>query len=189
MLADHRTMDNDAITRLLGAWQSGDKEALDELTPYVYAELQKLAVSHMRRERGSHTLQSTALVHEAFIKLVDADVDFASRAHFYGVASRIMRRVLVDHARSAGRQKRGGDVQRVTLHEAAVGGDLSSDVVELDEALNKLAEFDARMAGAVELVFFGGLKHDEAAEVLGVSRTTLFEDMKLAKAWLKREMG
>ena len=183
-------MESNDITRMLGAWQAGDQDALDELTPYVYAELQKLAISHMRRERGGHTLQSTALVHEAFLKLIGSDVDFASRAHFYGIASRIMRRVLVDHARDAGRQKRGGGAQRVTLNEAVVSGEgLPSDVIELDEALNKLASFDARMASAVELIYFGGLKHDEAAEVLGVSRTTLFEDVKLAKAWLKREMG
>lgn len=184
-------METDDITRLLGAWQAGDEGALDELTPYVYAELQRLAASHMRREQRGHTLQATALVHEAFLKLAGADVDFASRAHFYGVASRIMRRLLVEHARAANRQKRGGGLQRVTLDESAVaGGDgIVADVIELDEALNKLAVFDARMASAIELVYFGGLKHEEAADVLGVSRTTLFEDLKLARAWLGREMG
>ena len=180
---------NEDITRLLGAWQAGDAGALEELTPYVYAELQRLAASHMRRERDAHTLQSTALVHEAFIKLVGAEVDFASRAHFYGIASRIMRRLLVEHARGVGRQKRGGGVKRITLDEVLVEGKDETDIIELDEALNKLAEFDARMAEAIELIYFGGLKHDEAADVLGVSRTTLFEDVKLAKAWLGREMG
>lgn len=184
-------MQTDDITRLLGAWQAGDEGALDELTPYVYAELQRLAASHMRREQRGHTLQATALVHEAFLKLAGADVDFASRGHFYGVASRIMRRLLVEHARAANRQKRGGGLQRVTLDESAVAGadGIVADVIELDEALNKLAVFDARMASAIELVYFGGLKHEEAADVLGVSRTTLFEDLKLARAWLGREMG
>lgn len=183
-------METDDITRLLGAWQAGDEAALDELTPYVYAELQRLAAAHMRRERRGHTLQATALVHEAFLKLAGAHVDFTSRAHFYGVASRIMRRLLVEHARAANRQKRGGDLRRVTLDEGAVGNDepLVADIVELDAALNKLSAFDARMASAIELVYFGGLKHEEAADVLGVSRTTLFDDLKLARAWLGREM-
>lgn len=182
-------MEQEEITRLLGAWQAGDQAALDELTPYVYAELQRLAASYMRREQSGHTLQATALVHEAFLKLVGAEVDFASRAHFYGIASRIMRRLLVEHARAAGRQKRGGGLHQITLNEGAIAGDGTADVIELDEALNKLAEFDARMARAVELIHFGGMQHDEAAKALGVSRTTLYEDLKLAKAWLSREMG
>ena len=183
-------MDTDQITRLLGEWQAGDEDALEQLTPFVYAELQKLAASHMRKERGGHTLQPTALVNEAFLKLLGADVDFANRAHFYGIASRVMRRVLVEHARYNSRQKRGGGAEKVTLHESLVGGeDREADIVELDTALNKLADFDARMARAIELLYFGGLSHEETAEVIGVSRTTLFEDLKLAKAWLNKELA
>ena len=183
-------MEREEITRLLGAWQSGDEDALAELTPYIYAELQRLATSHMRRESGGHTLQPTALVHEAFLKLIGADVDFASRAHFYRLASRVMRRLLVDHARAAGRQKRGGGNERITLDESAVAGkEVTADVVELDEALDNLAEFDARMARTIELIYFGGLSQNEAAEVLGVSRSTLNNDLAMAKAWLARAMS
>jgi len=182
-------MDSTEITVLLGAWQAGDEEALQELTPFVYAELQKLAASHMRKEYGARTLQPTALVHEAFIRLLGSDVDFASRSHFYGIASKIMRRVLVDHARSGKRQKRGGGYDRVTLQEGSVAADGNdADILELDMALDKLASFDARMANAIELLYFGGLTYEEVAEMLDVSRSTLFEDVKFAKAWLHNEM-
>lgn len=177
------------ITRLLGRWQQGDAAALEDLSPYVYEELRKLAASHMRRERAGHTLQATALVHEAFIRLLGVETDFASRKHFYALASRLMRRVLVDHARSTQREKRGGGVARVTLSESRIEADgREHDILELDEALNKLAEIDARMARGVELQYFGGLTSTEAAEVLGISRTTLHNDMTFAKAWLQEAL-
>ena len=177
------------ITRLLGRWQEGDKAALEDLSPFIYEELRKLAASHMRRERPGHTLQATALVHEAYIRLVGVDADFASRSHFYALASRLMRRVLVDYARSAKRAKRGGGALKVTLSESRVeAGGREHGILELDDALNKLAEIDARMARGVELQYFGGLTSTEAAEVLGVSRTTLHNDMTFAKAWLQEAL-
>lgn len=177
------------ITRLLGAWQEGDEKALDDVTPYVYSELQKLAASHMRRENAGHTLQATALVNEAFIRLAGSKLNFDSRRHFYGVASNIMRRLLVDHARTGKRQKRGGGAVHITLQEAIVPGQThSSDILDLDRALDELAGFDARMSKAIELLYFGGLNYDEVAKCLKVSRSTLFSDVKLAKAWLRNQM-
>jgi RNA polymerase sigma factor (TIGR02999 family) len=177
------------ITLLLGRWQDGDKAALEDLSPYIYEELRKLAANHMRRERAGHTLQATALVHEAYIRLLGVDTDFSSRSHFYALASRLMRRVLVDHARAARRDKRGGGAAKQTLNESRVeAGGREHDILELDDALNKLAEIDARMARGVELQYFGGLTSTEAAEVLGVSRTTLHKDMTFAKAWLQEAL-
>lgn len=177
------------ITALLKDWQSGDAEALERVTPYLHEELRRLATNHMRRESAGHTLQSTALVNEAYMRLVDVDLDFSSRAHFLGVASRVMRRVLVDHARHKQRAKRGGKAKALTFDEAAyieVAGD--PRILDLDEAMNNLEQFDARMAKAVEMIYFGGLTTTEAAEALGISRVTLHEDLKLAKAWLQREL-
>lgn len=178
------------ITRLLQAWQAGDGEALEALSPYIYEELRRLAASHMRREAAGHTLQATALVHEAWVRLVGVEADFASRSHFYALASRLMRRILVDHARSAKRVKRGGSARNLTLDESAmVSAESDPAILELDEALNKLAAFDARMAESIELMFFGGLSYEETASVLGVSRTTVYEDVKLARAWLRDAMN
>lgn len=177
------------ITALLEDWQSGDAGALERITPYLHHELRRLAASHMRREATGHTLQSTALVNEAYLRLVDVELDFASRAHFLAIASKVMRRVLVDHARRKQRAKRGGPARELTLDEAVYLSEAGDPrILELDEALNKLATFDARMAGAVELVYFGGLTTAEAAEALGISRVTLHEDLKLARAWLHREL-
>lgn len=177
------------ITSLLRDWQSGDGQALERLTPYLHEELRRLAASHMRREAGGHTLQSTALVNEAYLRLVDVELDFASRSHFLAVASKVMRRILVDHARHKRRAKRGGGVRALTLDEAIYVADAEDPrILHLDDALNRLAEFDARMARGIEMIYFGGLTTRETAEALGISRVTLNEDLKLAKAWLEREL-
>jgi RNA polymerase sigma-70 factor (ECF subfamily) len=180
------------ITGLLQAWSDGDEAALEQLIPLVEAELQRLARAYMRRERQGHTLQTTALVHEAFLRLCDAQkIRWTDRAHFLGISARLMRRVLVDHARSRGYKKRGGDVQRVTFDEelAAQGPDPALDVIALDRALEGLAAVDQRKARVVELRFFGGLSVDETADVLHVSSDTIKRDWRLAKEWLVRELG
>ncbi|MDJ0712486.1 MAG: ECF-type sigma factor [Woeseiaceae bacterium] len=178
------------LTQLLHQWQQGDEAALEALTPVVYDELRRLARSHMRRENPRHTLQATALVNEAFIKLIGAEVNYSNRAHFFSTAARIMRRVLVDHARSRQRAKRGGKQPDVTFDDAVVGADSSPpDILDLDLALDKLAASNAKLADAVELVYFGGLTYEEAAEQFGVSRSTFFADLQFARAWLQRELG
>jgi RNA polymerase sigma-70 factor, ECF subfamily len=179
-----------AVTELLRAWADGDDGALERLTPLVETELRRLARAYMRRERRGHTLQTTALVNEAFLRLTDARrVRFQDRAHFLGISARLMRRVLVDHARSRGYQKRGGGAQRVTLDEGlAQTPELALDVVALDRALSALAAVDARKSRMVELRFFGGLSVEETAEVLGVSPDTVKRDWRLAKLWLLREL-
>jgi RNA polymerase sigma factor (TIGR02999 family) len=179
-----------AVTELLRAWSDGDAGALDRLIPLVDAELRRVARVRMSRERRDHTLQTTALVNEAFLRLVDArSVRWHDRAHFLGIAARLMRRVLVDYARSRGYQKRGGDVTRVTLTEAvAVTPPLSVDLIALDRALERLSAVDDRKARVIELRFFGGLTVEQAAEALGVSTDTIKRDWRLAKLWLLREL-
>lgn len=178
------------VTQLLAAARSGDAAAHDLLLPQVYDELRRLAAGHMRRERAGHTLQATALVNEAYLRLAGAEVEASDRVHFFALAAQMMRRILVDHARSKRRDKRGGQQLQVTFDESVfISPESESAVIELDEALDKLAAFDERAAKAVELMFFGGLTYDETAEALGTSKTTVFEDLKLAKAWLAREMG
>jgi RNA polymerase sigma factor (TIGR02999 family) len=176
------------VTRLLVAWGDGDAAALEELTPLVYAELRRLARRYMGRERSGHTLQTSALVNEAFIRLVDQrDVRWQSRAHFYGIAAQMMRRILVDYARRRRYAKREGDARRVPLDEAlVVSEERAADVVALDEALASLAEIDPRKSRIVELRFFGGLSIEETAEILSVSPGTVMRDWTLAKAWLRR---
>ena len=178
------------VTDLLRAWSDGDDNALDRLMPLVEVELRRLAGAYMRRERREHTLQTTALVNEAFLKLTDARrVRWQDRAHFFGISARLMRRVLVDHARSRGYQKRGGGAQRVTLHEGlATSADAAVDVVALDRALEALAKVDDRKARIIELRFFGGFSVEETAEVLQVSPDTVKRDWRLAKLWLLREL-
>ena len=177
------------ITALIRNWQDGDQQALERLTPFVYDELRRLAGLHMRRERAQVTLQATALVNEAFVRLSGSELQYEDSTHFYNTAARIMRHVLVDHARSRTRAKRGGAAARLTFDEAAhVGEDNLADILELDIALDRLAEHEPRLASAIELLFFGGLTYDEAAKQLGVSRTTFYEDLQFAKAWLKREL-
>ncbi len=179
------------ITRLLVAWGDGDESALEELTPLVHEELHRLAHHYMGHERPGHTLQTTALVNEAYVRLIDwKNVRWQNRAHFFAVSAQLMRRILVDFARSRGYQKRGGGALAVTLDDAAfVSDEKGSDMVALDEALVSLAELDARQSKVVELRFFGGLSNEETAEVLKVSPGTVRRDWSLARAWLHRELS
>ncbi len=179
-----------AVTELLRAWSDGDDGALERLVPLVEAELRRLARGYMGRERRGHTLQITALVNEAFLRLTDArHVRWQDRAHFLGISARLMRRVLVDYARRRGFQKREGGAQRVTFDEGLVASpDPALDIVALDGALEALAQVDARKGRVVELRFFGGLTVEEAAEVLNVSPDTVKRDWRLAKLWLLREL-
>ena len=176
------------VTQLLVAWGGGDRAALDELMPLVYEELRRLAHQYMSRERPDHTMQTSALVNEAYLRLVDQkNTHWQDRAHFFGIAARLMRQVLVDYARQRRYAKRGGDARRVPLDEAMiVSEERAADVVALDEALNSLAEIDPRQSQIVELRFFGGLSIEETAEVLAVSPGTVMRDWTLAKAWLRR---
>ena len=178
------------VSGLLRAWSDGDRAALDRLTPIVYAELHRLARRYMKRERPGHSLQATALVNEAYMRLVDyKGMHWQNRAHFFAVSAQLMRRILVEHARSHN-LKRGGNVRHVSLDDAVtVGGDRDADLVSLDEAMNALAQFDARKAQVVEMRFFGGLSVDETAEVLKVSPVTVMRDWSTAKAWLYRELA
>jgi len=179
-----------AVTELLRAWSNGDDGALEQLVPLVEVELRRLARGYMARERPDHTLQTTALVNEAFVRLTDArQVRWQDRAHFLGISARLMRRVLVDYARRRGFHKRGGDAQRVTLQDDLVRTpDPAFDVVALDRALEALAKFDMRKSRIVELRFFGGLSVEETADVLQVSTDTVKRDWRLAKLWLLREL-
>ena len=178
------------VTELLRAWRKGDDDALAQLTPLVEAELRRLARQYMARERREHTLQPTALVNEVFLRLTDARrVRWQDRAHFFGISARLMRRVLVDHARSRGYRKRGGGAQQVALSEGlATSPELSLDVVALDRALEALAAVDARKSRVIELRFFGGLSVEETADMLQVSPGTVVRDWRLAKVWLLREL-
>ena len=179
------------ITELLASYGRGDKESLDQLMPIVYEELRRQAARYLRREQAGHTLQTTALIHEAYVRLVDQrNMQWQNRAHFFGIAAQMMRRILVDHARSKKRAKRGGSEVRVSLDEATVavkGQDL--DVVALDEALQRLAEIDEQQSKVVELRFFSGLSVEETAEVMGISKSTVKRDWSMAKAWLHRELS
>jgi RNA polymerase sigma factor (TIGR02999 family) len=182
------------VTDLLRAWSDGDEGALERLVPVVEVELRRLARGYLTRERREHTLQVTALVNEAFIRLVDArHLRWQDRAHFLGISARLMRRVLVDHARSRAYQKRGGGAQHVTLNDALLGSPEPPvdrlDLVALDRALEALAAVDVRKSRVIELRFFGGLSVEEAAEVLHVSADTVKRDWRLAKLWLLRELA
>ncbi len=179
------------VTQLLVAWGNGDQVARDQLMGVVYDELHRLAHRYMKRESPGHTLQTSALVNEAFVRLVDQkNVRWQNRAHFFGIAAQMMRRILVDYARSRNYAKRGGGAAQVSLDEALILSDeRSAEVVNVHEALERLAEFDARKSQIVELRFFGGLSIDETAEVLSVSPGTVMRDWTLAKAWLRREIS
>ena len=185
------------ITRLLKAWGRGDSAALDRLTPLVYEQLHRMARSYMRSERPGHTLQATALVNEAFLRLVDTrDLNWTDRAHFFAVCARVMRRILVDAARSRAAIKRGGQADRAE-HTTAInlddlptrGTEMSVQVCALDEALTTLARIDPRRAQVIELRFFGGLTVEETGQVLQVSPQTVMRDWRLARAWLARELS
>jgi RNA polymerase sigma factor (TIGR02999 family) len=178
------------VTMLLREWGRGDKRALERLIPLVQHELHQIARRHMRHERPGHTLQATALVNEAYLRLVDTkDVTWRDRTHFLAVCARVMRHILVDHARSQRSQKRGGPATKVTLDEAlVVTNEASLDFAALDDALDALAKFDERKSRVIELRFFGGLTVEETAAVVEVSPETVMRDWQLAKVWLRREM-
>lgn len=181
------------VTQLLLAWREGEQAALDELIPLVHAELRRMARRYMAGERVGHTLQTTALVNEAYLRLVDSrKVNWQSRAHFLAISAQLMRRTLVDYARSRQSQKRGAGAQKVTLDEALIGPQKSGEALDLfalDRALKDLAEGDQRKSKVVELRFFGGLSVEETAEVLQVSQDTVLRDWRLARRWLRSQMG
>jgi len=183
--------DPPTATALLLAWGSGDPGALDQLMPLVYDQMRRLARLHLRRERAGHTLQATALVNEVYLRSIEVDqVQWQNRAHFFAMASRVMRRILVDSARARRYQKRGGGAERVSLDEALlVSNEPAHDLIALDDALNALAAFDGRKSQVVEMRFFGGLTVAETAEVLDVSPDTVMRDWRLAKVWLLRELS
>lgn len=176
------------VTRLIAAWRAGDEDALDRLVPLVYDELRALARHRLRAERGDHTLQATALVHEAYVRLVGADLELADRAHFFAVAARTMRRILVDHARAKGREKRGGGERPVTLPEDVAEDAPSEELLALDEAIARLSTLSERKAQVVELHYFGGLTYPETAAALHISEATVDRDLRMAKAWLATEL-
>lgn len=179
------------ITKLLVDWRNGDQEALDQLMPLVYEELRRMANHYMRNERKGHTLQTSALVNEAYLRLVDHEnIDWQNRSHFFGLAAQAMRRILVDHARSRNYQKRGGNAERVSLDEAAnFAEERATELIALDEALQELAKLDPRKSRIVEMRYFGGLTGEETAEALGISTATVARDWETAKAWLLRELS
>lgn len=195
--ADVTASSRNDITQLLMAWGGGNEAALSELLPLVYEELRRMAQQHLRRERSAHTLQRTALVHEAFLRLVDQkNVTWRSRAQFFGLASQMMRRILVDHARKRRAAKRGQDPLRVDIEDDDLdvglqlpGGGSGLDLERIDGALQRLEQIDSRQGKLVELRFFGGLTLSEAAEVMGVSLATVKRDWAFARAWLQRELA
>ncbi|MBL8294014.1 MAG: sigma-70 family RNA polymerase sigma factor [Bryobacterales bacterium] len=184
-------MDSGDVTQLLVDYSNGKREALDVLTPLVYGELRNLAARYLRRERSDHTLQSTALVHEAYLRLIDQNqVRWQNRAHFFGVAAQMIRRILVDHARTKHAQKRGGNAQKLSLDEAiGLPEQRDLDIIALDDALKLLAELDAQQSKVIELRFFGGLSIEETAEALGISPATVKREWVTARAWLLRQLS
>ena len=177
------------VTRLLNDWRAGNAQALNRLMPLVHDSLQRLAGKYMRGERAGHTLQATALVNEAFLQLVDAEVSWQDRAHFLAVAARTMRRILIDHARAKHRDKRGGDAVQVTLHDTRIGSDdAEPDILDLEKVLQRLHAIDPRKADVVELSFYGGMTYDEIGEALQISPATVDRELRFAKAWLLREL-
>ncbi|HEY3741408.1 MAG TPA: sigma-70 family RNA polymerase sigma factor [Bryobacteraceae bacterium] len=184
------SVEADKVTALLHDWQAGRQQALDELMPLVYDQIRTLAQHHLRREKPGHTLRATELVHEAYLKLVGSDVSFTGRAHFYALASRVIRHILINHGNAKHSAKRGGGAARLALDEALqLGADPPDDsIVEVHEALERLEALDPRKAKIVEMIFFGGLEQDMAAEALSISPATLRRELRLAKAWLFREL-
>lgn len=183
-MADHD------ITGLLHDWRAGDDRAIEELTPLVYGQLRTLAANAFRGEKAGHTLQPTALVNEAMQRLIGADVDWQDRKHFYALAARMMRRILVNHANAKKAARRGGGALRITIQDAhaSTEGDTEADVLALDDALCDLATFDERKAHAVELHYFTGLTYREMAEVMDIAESTVHQDLRTAKAWLHQRM-
>lgn len=176
------------VTTLLRNWRSGDAEALDQLAPLIYDDLRRIAAKHLRAERSGHTLQATALVNEAFARLAEADLAFNDRAHFFAIAARTMRRILTDYGRARSSQKRGSGATPVTLHEDRVAARDSVDIVDLDEALQRLAVLDERKSDVVVLRYFGGMTSEEIAQALDISTATTDRDLRIAKAWLANEL-
>ena len=183
-------MDDPNITQLLRDWVNGDKHSLDELTPLVYSQLHEIAARVFRAERAGHTLQTTALVNEAYMRLVHADVEWKDRSHFFALSARMMRRILVDHANANVTKKRGGGARKLPLDDViVVSPELGDDVLNLHEALTTLAANDERKAQILELHYFGGLTYDEMKEVLGLSTSTLDREIRFAKAWLRTQLA
>jgi RNA polymerase sigma factor (TIGR02999 family) len=178
------------VTKLLREWTGGDRSALDRLLPVVYEELRRIAAAYVHRERAGHTLQATALINEAYLRVIDINrIEWRDRSHFFALCAQMMRRILVDHARSRIYLKRGGGAHPITLDERMAIGEPTAELIALDDALNALAVRDQRKARVVELRFFAGLSVEETATVLGVSPQTVLRDWSLSKAWLAREMG
>ena len=177
------------FTQLLTEWRSGHPQALDRLTPLVYEELRRLARGYMRGERGDHTLQATAVVHEAFLRLIQANVPLQDRTHFFSLASRLMRRVLVDHAKTKSRAKRNAGTRDLSPSLQEEVPDDEFNMVALDDALESLTQLEPRLAQVIELHYFGGLTYDQLADALGASTATVHRDIRLARAWLLNEIG
>jgi len=177
------------VTRLLQEWGAGSKQALDQLMPLVYEQLRGLAARCLAAERPDHSLRATDLVNEAYLRLLQCEPDFRNRVHFFAVAARVLRHILVDHARTHNREKRGAGLEKITLDEAVVVGPSTSGILELNDALERLAAQDRRKSEVVELVFFGGLTYEETAAALGISTATVHRELRLAKAWLHRELA
>ncbi len=188
---DEHPQSDRPITTLLHEWQEGNSQAFDQVIEFVYQDLHRRAAAYLRSERPEHSLQTTGLVHEAFIKLVDKkEIDWQDRNHFFAIAAQAMRRILVDYARGRKREKRGGKYEDLPLEEVTYryATESSVDLVALDEALQRLAEFDERQAQIVELKYFGGMTLDETADILGVSRVTVKRDWQIARAWLRQQL-
>lgn len=178
------------VTQLLGEWRAGNRAALDELMPLVYDQLRSLAGRYMRSERPDHTLRATAVVHEAYLRLAGADVSFENRVHFYAIAARMMRRILLDWAKGSRRQKRGDGAIRVEMNEQTASIDSADPetVIEIDRGLERLASFDPKKAELLEMIFFGGLTYDEAAAEMEITPAKAYQDARLARAWLYKEL-
>jgi RNA polymerase sigma-70 factor, ECF subfamily len=178
------------ITRLLQEWSQGDRQALDQLMPLVYDQLRRLASHYLESERPGHTLRATALVHEAYLKLAGSELSLNDRVHFYAVAARLLRQILVDHARAKGTQKRGAGAAEIPVEEAVlVSATPPSGILDLDDALNRLAQQDERKSRLIELIYFGGLTYEEAAAALQISPATVHRELRMAKAWLYRDLS
>lgn len=176
------------VTALLRDWRSGDAEALEELTPLVYDDLRRIAANRLRGERAGHTLQATALVNEAFVRLSEGKLAFQDRAHFFAIAARMMRRILTDYGRARNSAKRGGSASNLTLHEEQIAASSDVNITDLDEALEKLATVDERKSDILVLHYFGGMTYEETAEALEISPATVDRDLRFAKAWLANEL-
>jgi RNA polymerase sigma factor (TIGR02999 family) len=191
LIGRSKMSENSDVTQMLRAWSAGENGAEESLFPLVYDELKRIAQRYLQHERDGHTLQPTALVHEAYLRLIDQSrVRWQNRAQFYGVAATMMRRILINHARALATEKRGGAAQRLSLDETNISIEQdATDLIALDEALHRLAKLDERKSRVVELLYFGGVENKEVAEILGISEKTVQRDWKLARSWLYRELS